>query len=57
LAQELGFKIPVLDPSYVDQYPQVFEYGRWPYSGSVLTWIEHNLIGSSEHSVVSLDSA
>jgi len=29
LEQELGIKIPVLDLSYVDQYAQVFVYGRW----------------------------
>lgn len=55
--EDLGFKIPVPDPSYVQQFPHVFEYGRWSYSGSVLSWVEHNLIGSSVHSVVSLDSA
>ncbi|MBS0646964.1 MAG: hypothetical protein JSR97_10310 [Verrucomicrobia bacterium] len=57
LNEELGFKIPVLDPDYVRRFPQVFEYGRISHNGSVLSWLEHHLIGSSEHSVVSLDSA
>jgi hypothetical protein len=57
LNHEMGFKIPILNPKYVQQFPNIFEFGDWPYSGSVLTWIEHNLIGSSEHSVISLDSA
>lgn len=57
LQQNLGFKVPIISPKYVTQFPDVFEVGDCNFSGSVLSWVEHNLIGSSEHSVVSLDSA
>eukprot|EP01040_Poterioochromonas_malhamensis_P004147 gene4147-4439_t len=54
---DLGFKIPLESFKYVKQFPSVFELGEWTHSGSVLSWIQHNLVGDSEHSVISLDSA
>jgi hypothetical protein len=36
--EELGFKIPVVNPKYVPRFPEIFEYGDWEYSGSVLLW-------------------
>lgn len=56
LQEELGFKIPITDLDYVTQFPDAFEYGKWTHSGSVVAWLDHNLIDNSEYSVISLDS-
>lgn len=55
--EDLGFKIPLESARYVEMFPNVFEFGDWSHSGSVLSWLQHNLVGNSVHSVVSLDSA
>ncbi len=52
----LTFKIPVIDPKYVNDYPNIFELGRAEYGSSVDTWLNYHILSNtSEQAVVILD--
>jgi len=56
LKTDLTFKIPVIDPTFVNDYPNIFELGRAEYGSSVDTWLNYHILSTtSEQAVVILD--
>jgi hypothetical protein len=56
LPQPLSFKIPVVIPNTVTQFPEIFQYGVAEYGASMDAWLDHSLLSlTSEQAVVILD--
>lgn len=56
LTEALSFKIPVKDQRYVNQYADIFQWGRAEYECAVDTWLDYRLpLSSSETGIVQLD--
>lgn len=57
LDEELGFKIPVLDHTLVNDYPKFFAYGKAEYGVAVDSFLGYHVISNtSETSTVVLDA-
>jgi hypothetical protein len=57
LSDPLPFKLCCSRPEYAFVYPDVFEFGKCEYLGSVDTFLDYPLVGSSEVSVWGLTNS